>query len=459
MKMKKRIALLIVLQVALLFNSCSSDSGDAPVVVTPQVPVVINTTIKSYSKDYGTAGETITMTGENFSTKISEIKITFDGVVATILSATATEIVFTLPATEKLLPKLIVTIENRTVTNSVVNNYSGNIGILPIPSTTDWFTIENGVKKSLEIPHIQMITDKILCYSVNQSTIGEIYITSDGGITWSLWTNNYYSTAFHMTKNGEGWSYAYNPVNQIGGVYKLLVGEKLSNSTNYLWSQVGFHESAAYSIYVDDNFQNGTIVSRQGEVHTTVNGTNFAKVYDAKLDKEGFFQGRLSQSTEIDNDHIWVIGSKLLLDPNQVNGMDSYSDRPFILFKNNTTDGWKEHHLTKEISFTAKEICFADASTGFLLINNSSTLDVKLFKTTDGGDTWSPVYNGEKFTKFTFKDSNTGWAILDNKIYKTTNGGVAWKLDYTHDQPIRNIGYKNNVVWAISNNKIIKRYL
>jgi hypothetical protein len=457
--MKKRILLVAVLQLFLVLNGCSSDSGDTPTNVIPPTPVVINTTIKSYSKDYGTTGEAITMTGENFSTKISEIKITFDGVAATILSATATEITFTLPATAKLLPKLEVAIENRTVTNSVVNKYNGNIGILPKPSATDWFTIENGVKKSLEIPHIQMITDKILCYSVNQTTIGEIYITLDGGITWSLWTNNYYSTAFHMTKNGEGWSYAYNSLNQIGGVYKLLVGEKLSNSTNYLWSQVGFHESATYSIYVDDNFLNGTIVSRQGVVHTTVNGTNFSKVYDAKLEKEGFFRGRLYQSTEIDNDHIWVIGSKLALDPNKVNGLESYSDRPFILFKNNTTDGWKEHYLTKEVSFAAKEICFPDASTGFLLLNNSSTLEVKLLKTKDGGDTWSPVYNGEKFSNFTFKDANSGWAVLDNKIYKTTDGAVTWTLDYTHDQPIRNIGYKNNVVWAISTDKIIKRYL
>uniref|UniRef100_UPI00374DD996 WD40/YVTN/BNR-like repeat-containing protein n=1 Tax=Flavobacterium sp. TaxID=239 RepID=UPI00374DD996 len=77
----------------------------------------------------------------------------------------------------------------------------------------------------------------------------------------------------------------------------------------------------------------------------------------------------------------------------------------------------------------------------------------------NGGDTWSKVYTGEKFTKFTFKDANTGWAVLENKIYKTTDGGVSWILDYTHDQSIRTIAYKNNVVWAISTDKIIKRYL
>jgi hypothetical protein len=439
--MKKRIALLIVLQITLLFNSCSSDSGDAQVVVTPQVPVVVNTTIKSYSKDYGTTGETITMTGENFSTKISEIKITFDGVAATILSATATEITFALPVTEKLLPKLVLTIENRTVTNAVKNNYGGNIGILPIPSTSTWFTIPFGLKSDLGIPRIQMLSDKILYYNTDE-TGTHIYRTLDGGITWSDWANNGFHAGFHATINDEGWShtgFGYSKI-AVGGYLGIDPFANFGNATI----------ETSYCIYVDANMKDGTIVSQVGKVFTTTNGVDFTKVYETIGGRTNLFQ-----STVIDNDHIWAIGYKIIKD---VDGFTA--DRPFILFKNNTTDGWKEYPFIKEAGgYFAREICFVDSSTGFLLINNYSTLDVKLFKTTNGGDTWSPVYNGEKFTKFAFKDANTGWAILDNKIYKTTNSGAAWTLDYTHDQPIRNIAYKNNVVWAISNNKIIKRYL
>ena len=149
--------------------------------------------------------------------------------------------------------------------------------------------------------------------------------------------------------------------------------------------------------------------------------------------------------------------SKNIKDANGFSG-----DHPFILFKNNTADGWKEYPFVKEKSgYYAREICFVDSENGFLLINKylKTLLDVKLFKTINGGDSWSQIYNGEMFTKFTFKDANTGWAILDNKIYKTINGGSVWTLDYTHDQPIRNISYKNNVVWAFSTDKIIKRYL
>lgn len=79
--MKKRILLVVVCQLFLALNGCSSDSGDNP---TPEPPVVVVKTAKitSYSKNSGETGETISLYGENLSDKVSDIKITFDGVAA-----------------------------------------------------------------------------------------------------------------------------------------------------------------------------------------------------------------------------------------------------------------------------------------------------------------------------------------------------------------------------------------
>lgn len=437
--MKKRILVVGVLQFFLMLNGCSSDSGSDS-IPTPEPPVVVVKAAKvtSYSKNSGETGETVTIYGENFSDKISDIKITFDGVAATIVSATTTEIKIILPKTEKVLPKIVITISDKEVISEVKNDYSGNIGILPTRSLTEWITQENSLKRDGAKVNIQMISDK-------QLYMGGASKTIDGGITWSQWGRGGYNSEFHATINDEGWSSSFG----LTRLAKILPGGAVGNDE---FANIENTTEVYYCIYVDANMKDGTVVTQKGKVFKTSNGLDFAKVYEL-----GDNTANLYQSTKIDNNHMWVIGYKSFEGKDGIN-----ANRAFILFKNNTTDGWKEYPFVNEApGYYAREISFVDNENGFLLINhyNQTLLDVKLFKTNNGGDSWNQIYNGEKFTKFTFKDANTGWAVLDNKIYKTINGGTAWTLDYTHDQPIGNISYKKNVVWAISTDKIIKRYL
>lgn len=449
--MKKKILVLAVLQLFMVLGSCSSDSGDdsTPVITEPPVVVVKTAKVTSYSKNSGETGETISVFGENFSDKASDIKITFDGVAATIVSSTATEIKLTLPQTEKVLPKVVFTILNKEIVNEAKNDYNGNIGILPKPAVNAWFTIENTKKSTIEIGRTQIISDKIMYYSISQDADGGVFRTLDGGITWSLWASSQYNTGFYATKNDDGLNYTlFGYQLSGGGVNKIPVGGKAYGTPNtYVWKEINSGYPGIYSVYIDNNLQNGTIVSQRGDVYTTSNGNDFSQVYDAHLNDEGYDRGFINKSSEIDNNHMWIAGQKRVKTINY----------PFVLFKNNETDGWKEHFLADEPDSYVDEISFADAVNGFILLRGVST--TTFYKTINGGDTWTKVYTGEKFTKFAFKDANTGWAVLENKIYKTTDGGVSWILDYTHDQSIRGIGYNNNVVWAFSADKIIKRYL
>mgnify|MGYP000134318755 CR=1 FL=1 len=70
--MKKTLVLLILLPILGFFNGCNSDSGDNSEDIGTGDP--INHTITSFSKEYGSSGDTITITGERLSTKIKEIK-------------------------------------------------------------------------------------------------------------------------------------------------------------------------------------------------------------------------------------------------------------------------------------------------------------------------------------------------------------------------------------------------
>jgi photosystem II stability/assembly factor-like uncharacterized protein len=442
--MKKRIAIIILIQLSLLLSNCSSDSEDKS---TPAPPPEITKAAKiiSYSKNYGTTGETVTMKGENFTDQVSDIKITFDGVPATILSATTTEISFVLPSVEKLVPTLVLTILNRTIINNVKNNYNSSIGIAPAPSSTAWYTIPIDRKNESGIYRIQMINDKVLYYNTGPG--GDVFRTLDGGITWVRWALNSTMAGFHATVNDEGWCHTGFGISKItaGGYLGIERFGNFDNNPNFI--------PTPFCIYVDNNLKNGTIVSEHGIVLSTINGIDFDKTYEVEVLHSNYIE--LANSAEFDNDHIWAVGHKRVADKGGILG-----ERPFILYKNNSTDGWKEYSFVNEPSdYYAREICFTDFSNGFLLTKNHVTFDTKIYKTSNGGNLWSQVYNGEKFTKFTFKDANTGWAIQDNKIYKTINGGSVWTLEYTHDQPIKNISYKNNVVWAFSSEKIIKRYL
>jgi len=445
--MKKRILLVAVLQLFLVLNGCSSDSG-SDTEPTPEPPVVIVKTAKitSYSKNTGETGETISLFGENFSDKMSDIKITFDGVAATIVSATAAEIKFTLPQSEKTLPKVILTIAGKEILNEVKNEYNGNIGILPKSVLNTWFTIPNTNKNLGDIGRVQFINDKIIYYGVTMNGGDVVYRTLDGGISWSEWsTISTSNSGFHAVSNGSGWIQGYT--GNVGrGVYKLPGTGGIAYGTR-IWAEINSANPGINSAYVDDNLQKGTIVSQRGDVYTTSNGAEFTQIYDAHLNDEGYTAGFVIRSVEIDNDHIWTAGQKTV-------GVIKY---PFILFKNNETDGWKEHYLADEPDSYISEISFANAVNGFVLMTGLN--DSKIYKTINGGDTWAKVYTGEKFTKFAFKDANAGWAVLENKIYKTVDGATTWTLDYTHDQPIRTIAYKNNVVWVISSDKIVKRSL
>lgn len=92
LRMKNALLASILLLVLTVFASCGGDDdGDTP---TPQQP-----TITSVEPSKGKAGDAVTIKGTNFSTTASDNVVNFNGVAASVTSATATEIKTTVPAT------------------------------------------------------------------------------------------------------------------------------------------------------------------------------------------------------------------------------------------------------------------------------------------------------------------------------------------------------------------------
>ncbi len=439
--MKKTI---LILSFILVLISCNKEESNTPVIISST-----EAKINSYSKNYGYSGEIISIFGENFTDKLSDITLKFDEIPATIISASTTEIKFILPASDKVIPVLNLKIINRYVNNLVENAYNKNIGILPKIIFNSWIAVENPLNVDRFINRIQITNSKSVYYTMSDNATGNVvFRTVDDGITWKYWSFcGFASSPFIATINDNGWAYT------TFGINKVSVGG--GQMFNHFWNSDNL-----VSVFVNDNLNQGTIVNTQGVVSTTNDGVSFSQVFSSSINIAGYGLGSgfLFKSYEIDSNHIWTVGYKRVAFQ-----QGDYILKPLLVYKNNTADGWKESVIIQtEDNATPRQVQFFLDNIGYVLLQRYDATGLvycKIFKSINGGDTWTSLNNNEKFTNFTFKNSNIGWAIVDNKIYKTSNGGTSWQIDFTHDQNFRHIACKDNVVWAISKDKILKYYI
>ncbi len=119
------------------------------------------------------------------------------------------------------------------------------------------------------------------------------------------------------------------------------------------------------------------------------------------------------------------------------NAMTGYAAGGFIpsladkIYK--STDGGLSWSLLKDFDQTRSigGLKFLDDRTGFYAGSDGQDA---IYKTVDGGNSWKRVYEGTDssvFIAIDFHDNNTGYAVNQNgRIVKSTDGGESWKTDY-----------------------------
>ncbi len=82
-----------------------------------------------------------------------------------------------------------------------------------------------------------------------------------------------------------------------------------------------------------------------------------------------------------------------------------------------------------------KDVEFWDANNGVAVASMNSSGDQSVFITSDGGNTWNPCTSGmdnASIMGLSYADQNTIFAVgTDTKVYKSTNGGDTWTVEYT----------------------------
>lgn len=106
------------------------------------------------------------------------------------------------------------------------------------------------------------------------------------------------------------------------------------------------------------------------------------------------------------------------------------------LFK--TTDGgatWSDISAAASTAMGGcpiKDVDFITTTEGYACTMATSSTQAGIYKTTDGGTSWTQVHtvgNNEGFTSVQFISSTTGFASgTIGKVYKTTNSGATWTL-------------------------------
>jgi len=432
--------------VLLLLTSCSKDDSN-PNNGNRNGNGNGNLVITSYSKNYGYAGDSVDILGENFPKK-EQCKVTFGNTEATITSVSADgkKLTLVLPRSSTYLPELKFYFGEKTVVdNKVTNDYEQKIGIIDkvvgqwvktqwhVAIADDWYNVKT-----------QIIGDYIYSTQVRDKSSGNIVVFSkDNGITWEKWANTgvwSYISDFYITPSHEGLNVYFS------GVYKVPIGgtktpNPFINSGKRIFSKGGVQFNR---VICDDEMKNIIVVSIDGDVYKSTNGKDFYSVREVeKSDRRMDYQ---FLAFKRDVNHIWIGG---LINK----GMTT----PKILFCNGNNEQWTEYVFENEPDGRAVDVNFPTNQIGYCLISGSVN---KIYKSTDGGYSWQklPFEIPIGVRSLAFQDENTGWQSSGKVIYKTTDGGNTWQKEFEAESDIKKLYYTQNVLYAFADDGLLYRY-
>ena len=440
--------------VLLLLTSCSKEesnpnngngNGNGNGNVTPPVEQKA-IVITSYSKNYGYAGDSVDILGENFPKK-EQCKVTFGDTEATITSVSADgkKLTLVLPRSSTYLPELKFHFgEKAIIENNVTNDYEQKIGIIDkvigqwvktqwdVANASYWYNVKT-----------QIIGDYIYSTQVRDKSSGNIVVFSkDNGITWEKWANTgvwSYISDFYITSTHEGLN-----VNS-SGVYKVPIGgtktpNPFINSGKRIFGKRGVEFNR---VICDDEMKNIIIVSIRGDVYKSTNGKDFYPIREANLSETSNVDYQWN-AFKRDINHIWIAG------------LSSRKDKPKILFCNGNNEQWTEYVFEDKFEW-AVAVDFPTNQIGYCLISGSVN---KIYKSTDGGYSWQklPFEIPIGVRSLAFQDENTGWQSSGKVIYKTTDGGNTWQKEFEAESNIKKLYYTQNVLYAFANDGLLYRY-
>ena len=269
----------------------------------------------------------------------------------------------------------------------------------------------------------------------------EVKKTTDGGSTWTtVLTAGEYGSFYKVffLNASEGWAVGRR------GLHKTTDGG--STWTDYSGA-VPFGLEFRDVYFSDGN--HGTVVSSEGIFRTTNGGSSWNLTDAPPIDPLSVFMrsadkawvagrgGRVLTGQQSVSSYDWkvtlgfgvnsgasVVSQRAALDFVNKNVGWAGNGNDFLLKTNNGGKVWTPTSL-KDVY----DVDFVDESTGYAVARGMPPFPSSIYKSTDGGNTWTAKYNFATGSspRIQFVNSNVGWVInASNDIFRTTNGGNTW---------------------------------
>ena len=297
---------------------------------------------------------------------------------------------------------------------------------------------------------------------------GRIYRTTDGGSNWTTQNEKQYNfRSVHFVNESKGWvagdsGMILNTIDGGGHWQKQNIADSLI--LNSIFAADTQHVFAVGTIL-------GGIPAKAQKailLRTIDGGLNWtSKTFDSLL---------LFKSVAFVNDSIgWIAGTagtllkttnkgdkwiRILSDTNSTNTtlgkirfIDQYTGWVGSTLK--TTDAGQSWKTTTIPSLSLPSTFFVNINVGWIV--GELYGGPNIFKTTDGGTTWSPsgnTFSGYGFSIF-FADENNGWTTGTNlrdehTMIKTTDGGASWFGQDIPSSALSDLYFVNkNTGWAV----------
>jgi len=219
--------------------------------------------------------------------------------------------------------------------------------------------------------------------------------TIDSGQSWSKAIINDYFTDVFFTDENNGWF-----IGEGFGVTKLY---ETSDGGVSLIARSDFPGLRPYSVYFLDSL-NGIVGADNSIYKTTNGGITWEEKEISGVDSVST-AGEYDRIFFINDDIGWALNTKYVI---------------------KTTDGG-ENWFSQLNANGVKDIHFSNSLNGWVTGGGTSG---KPFKTTDGGENWIEQVNMPiAFTDDVhFNDSLNGFITTLSELYKTTDGGLTWSL-------------------------------